>query len=196
MPTMKDIRQQTLDDFDAAVIAADRWRHTWARCQALACVARYCPEHRVVELAWRALSAAQEGTDSYQHVFPAAWPLRALIERGLDEPAKRMLTAVLSQATAVTPMSSQSEALLLIFQAVAIGSARAWRRAFEALIEASTPVEHWRQARNLRDGVLIVAALDPALARKVVDGLEDDKLKRKLNRKLDAGETRAPRDYF
>lgn len=196
MPSMRDIRQQTLDNLELAIGVAVCQRESWARCQALACVARYGPKHEVATNAERALELAQGGADPYQRVFPAAWPLRALIERDRREPARRILAEVLLQAKKITPMSSRSEALLLIFQAVAVGPACMWRRTFDELIEASTPVEHWRQARNIRDSVLIVAPLDMALARKTVEQLEDDKLKRKLLRKIDAGETRAPRSYF
>ena len=96
MPTIVDIRNQTLEDFDSAVIAAECRREPWARCQALACVARFGPEHRVVEIAWRAHTAAQDGSDSYQRVFPAAWPLRALIERDLHCPAPLACTTNLT----------------------------------------------------------------------------------------------------
>ena len=196
MPLPGEIRQLTLDDFESAVGAAYCYRYHYAKCQALAEVARYGPERRAVEIAWRALEAAQDGSDPYQRVWPAAWPLRALIERDLFEPAKRMLKTVLPQAQEITPMSSRSKALLMHFQAVAIGPDRLWRQTFGALVDACVPVEHWRQGRNLRDGVLIVAALDASLAREAVERLDDGKLKRKLLRKLDAGETREPRDFF
>ena len=93
-------------------------------------------------------------------------------------------------------MASRSEGLFLVFQAIVAGDGSLWRAVFEALIAASTPPRHWRQGRNIRDAVLIVAGRDAALASRTVARLEDAKLRGRLQRKLAAGVSAEPRTFF
>jgi len=196
MVVMTELRELAAKDLAAALAAANGKPVARARCQALAWVARYGPQDRVAEIARTALAAAQEADDPYHSLSASAWPLRALIERGHAQAADAAVGPLLVQSELVQPMASRSEGLFLVFQAIVAGEGSLWRTVLEVLIAASTPPRYWRQGRNIRDAVLIVAGRDAALASHTAARLEDAKLRGRLQRKLAAGVSAEPRTFF
>jgi hypothetical protein len=65
-----------------ALVIARRIKDPWFACQALSWVARYSPEQRFHEIIEEALRAGSKADDPYKVVASAAWPVRALAERG------------------------------------------------------------------------------------------------------------------
>ena len=196
MAALTELRELAAKDLCGALAEAERENAAWKKCQALAWVARYAPAGRVVGISRAALAAAREADDPYHSTFASAWPLRALLERDQAEAASDALAPILLQSQGVTPMASRSEALFLIFQAVVIGEAHAWASVFGLLMDASSPPRHWRQGRNIRDAVLIVASRDVGLAHRAMAQLDDAKLRRKLEGKLASGVCSQPRAFF
>ena len=121
----------------------------WFCAQALSWVARFT-EDDPVPIATQAAKAAFECVDDYQRSAVRSWEIAALAERKCLERAKKSLREALKLAQRVQPLSSRSEALLLLLQA-----AFAIRRD-EAIVVNSTlidscPVaEHWRCKRAVK----------------------------------------------
>ncbi len=168
----------------------------WSRCQALAKVARLGPPEQVLPLVDDALLEAAKEPDLYHAVFPTAWPIRALIERGLIIDAIQRLSPIIEKTRGVQPNSSRSEALHTLVQAAIPGGEACWRPVMDALVESCIPPEHWRQARNLISAILFAERLDPELATSVAARITDARIRRKLDRELQARGHQKPRDFF
>lgn len=168
----------------------------WSRCQTLAKVARYGPAEQVLPLIDEALLEAAKEPDIYNAVFPTAWPIRALIERGLIAEAIQRISPILEKSRGVQPNSSRCEALFTLVQAAIPGGDACWRPVMDALVESCIPPEHWRQARNLIDAILLAEPLDHELATSVAARITDPRIRRKLDRERQAKHFKKPRDFF
>jgi hypothetical protein len=184
-------------ELNTALTAARAENSYRGQCQAMAWIARYVRDQRhVVKTAEAAALAAAQEEDHYGAVFPLAWPIRALLERSEPKTAKRMLSDAMIKAKAVTPASSQSEALFLLFQAAMHGTERMWEEPFNALLMVSLPAEHWRQRRNVRDAICIAASADYHFAKQAALDLPDEKLKANVLEQLNSGKKQTPRPFF
>jgi hypothetical protein len=134
-----------------ALVQACKVNEPWFRAQALSWVTRFTDGDSVA-VASEAAKAAQECDDDYQRSAVRAWEVAALAERGCPREARKSLLEALALAKGVEPMSSRSEALLLLLQAAfRIGQDEA-QSVYEVL-KVSCPVgEHWRCKRAVRDG--------------------------------------------
>ena len=133
----------------------------WFRAQALSWVARFI-DGDPVAVAAEAAKAARECEDDYKKSAVRAWEIAALAERDCTAEARKSLSEALALAKRVEPMSSRSEALLLLLQAAfRIGRDEA-KRVYETL-RASCPVQqHWRCKRAMRDSAkMILGELQP-----------------------------------
>jgi hypothetical protein len=133
----------------------------WFRAQALAWAARFT-DSDPISIASEAAKAAGECDDDFKKSAARAWEIAALAERGCTSEARKRLNEVLRQAKDVTPLSSRSEALLLLMQAaLKIGREDA-ENVYEALSTSCSPDDHWRCKRALRDGgKMISGELEP-----------------------------------
>lgn len=184
-------------ELNAALQAARAENTTFGQCQAMAWVARYVRDQRnVMSTALAAAAVAARDEDYYNAVFPLAWPIRALLERGETVAAEDLLKQALRSAKSITPASSQSAALFLIFQAAMYGNDRLWEVPYTALIKASLPAEHWRQSRNIRDAICIVASVDYHFAKQAAEQLTDAKLSAAVLDLLSKGKKQPPRPFF
>jgi hypothetical protein len=184
-------------ELNAALQAARAENTYFGQCQALAWVARYVRDQRnVMSTALAAAATASRDEDYYNAVFPLAWPIRALLERGETVAAEDMLKQALRTAKSITPASSQSEALFLLFQAAMHGSDRLWEAPYAALLKASLPTEHWRQGRNVRDAICIVASVDYHFAKQAAEQLPDQKISATVLDLLSKGKKQTPRPFF
>lgn len=184
-------------ELNTALAAARAENSHIGQCQAMAWIARNVRDKRnVVSTAQAAAAAASRDEDFYNAVFPLAWPIRALLERGETVAAEDMLKKALRDAKSITPASSQSEALFLLFQASIHGADRLWEIPYAALMKCSLPIEHWRQARNVRDAICIVASVDYHFAKQAAEQLPDEKLSAAVLELLSKGKKQPPRPFF
>ncbi len=184
-------------EFRTALDAANAEPSFRGQCQALAWVARFVRDQKHVrKTAEAAFAAAAREDDLYASVFPLAWPIRALLERGEQGTASEQLAQALSKSDGINPASSRSEAAFLLFQAAMHGPHRLWPAAFEKLAAASLPADHWRQRRNMRDAVLMVAGVDYPLAKAFADTLQDERLKQTVLSLMTEKKYQAPRPFF
>lgn len=184
-------------ELKTAIDAAHAEPSSRGRCQALAWVARHVRDQKNVrKTAEAAIKAAGQDDDLYTSVFPLAWPIRALIERGEQKAATQELERALHKSDAITPTSSRSEAVFLLFQGAMFGPDRLWLPAFEKLKAISLPTEHWRQRRNLRDALLMVASVDFLFARAATEELPDEKLKQDVLRLMKERKLQTARPFF
>jgi len=128
----------------------------WYRAQALSWVARFTDDDPV-SIASEAAKAATECKDDYKKSAVRAWEIAALAERGCISEAKNRLNETLSLAKNVEPISSRSEALLLLLQAAFRIDNNAAQKVY-GILKASCPIEeHWRCKRALRDGEKMIS---------------------------------------
>jgi hypothetical protein len=83
------------------------------RAQALSWVARFTNEDPV-SVASEAARAAKECEDNYKKSAVRAWEIAALAERDCTPEAQKRLNEALSLAKSIEPISSRSEAMLLL----------------------------------------------------------------------------------
>ena len=168
----------------------------WFACQALAWVARFAPENQFNKIIKESLRVCSAEVDPYRAVAPAAWPVRAIVERNHMEQLPSVMPKLLLRAKDIENPASRSEALFLLFQAVFPAGRKHWLAVFQSLREASTPRRGWRQQRNLCDAILIVRGEDQAMAQQMVSALDDVKLKEKIEKLSASSEPTVPRAFF
>ena len=183
-------------DNEAALETARQVTDPWFECQALAWVARFGPTERFDEIVEESIAVGRASSEPYQAVAATAWPIRACVERGRVERLSTLLPSLLGAARHIQPVASRSEAVFLLFQAIFPAGRQMWAPMLDALVEASTPVSHWRQARNLVDAALIVASEAPEFACTVVARVEEPKIRARIERALSTTKMRPPRPFF
>jgi hypothetical protein len=180
----------------AALTVARSIDDPWFGTQALAWAARFGPSDRVEAVTDEALRRARTSDDPYRVVASSAWPLRALVERGLFTGLPAHISRLLTQSERIENRASLSQALFLIFEATAPADRRIWLPILERLISTSHPVVHWRQRRNLRDAILVAATRDLSLARERCDQVQDTKARRQIEIGLAGSKLQKPREFF
>jgi hypothetical protein len=93
-------------------------------------------------------------------------------------------------------MGSRSEALFEIFQASKPFAIALWQPVFWALVDAAEPALSWRQRRNLKSAVAMVASHNPELAHQTLEKLSEPKNLSAVTRCLVAPINIEPRPYF
>lgn len=183
-------------DFDKALVLAEKVSDAWYRCQSLAAVARFAPEGKVIPVANKALKAASLGADAYKRVAVAAWPVRALAERGKFEHANKVLPPVLVDANEVEPPVSKISALELLWEAVWPFSVDAKQLVLDTLLSACQVTNSWRAGRIMNHVALVVATEDKAHAQRIIDSMRESAYKRQAQKRLDANRTERVRSFF
>lgn len=181
---------------EAALVVARGIKDAWFKCQALSQVARYWPHSDYQRLLKEAVEAADSQNDVYKQVTVSAWPIRAYLERGSASPAKSLLEKHTSAATRIENMGSRSEGLFMLFQAAKPSAADLWRPVFWALVAATEPALAWRQRRNVRDAIAMIAQEDPSSVKRVLAKLSDDKTIAAIRRDMESGRRAEPRPFF
>jgi hypothetical protein len=160
---------------EAAVVARNI-EDPWFRCQALAHVARYWPDENYGKLLREASAAADSQDNWYKRVTVSAWPIRAYLERGNPGPVKGLLERYVDQVHHIENLGGRSEALLMLFQAARPFDRHLWEPVFHALVKATEPALAWRQTRNIRNAVAMVASDNPRLVQNAITALSDEKI--------------------
>ena len=134
-----------------ALAHARKVNEPWFRAQGLSWVARFT-DGDPVAVAGEAAKAARECEDDYKKSAVRAWEIAALAERDCMREARKSLSDALALGQRVEPVSSRSEALLLLLQAAfKIGRDEA-ERVYEILKASCPRDEHWRCKRAVSDG--------------------------------------------
>jgi len=107
--------------------------------------------HPVVSIADEAFKVGRTDNNPFKVVGSAAWPVRALVERGRTQRLHPVLSSLIDFSPQIESPASRSEALFLLLQAIFPAGRRWWEPVLNELIQSSEPVVHWRQGRNLRD---------------------------------------------
>lgn len=181
---------------DKALSVARKIEDAWFRCQALSQVARYWPDPDYQRLLKEAVQAGDSQNDAFKEVTVSAWPIRAYLERGSAAPAKSLLERCTSAATRIENMGSRSEALFMVFQAAKPFAPDLWKPVFLALVAATEPALAWRQRRNIRDAIAMVAQDDPSLVKSALARLSDEKTIAAIRHDLENGRRAEPRPFF
>jgi hypothetical protein len=186
----------SFDDPEQALKVAQAIDAPWFRCQALSQVARYWPDEKYGRILVEAVRAASAQDQIYNQIAVSAWPIRAYLERENSLPAKKLLTNGIQASGGIENMGSRSEALFSIFQASKPFAVNLWKPVFCALVIAAEPALAWRQLRNLKNAVAMVAASNPDIVRQSLDKLSHPKNISTVQRYLDEGIIAEPRPYF
>lgn len=168
----------------------------WFKCQALACVARYWPNDDYEQLLSEASKASDSQVNWYRRVAVSAWPIRAYLERGIPGPAKTLLTRYTEAANNIENMGGRSEALLMLFQAAKPFDRDLWEPVFHALVKATEPALAWRQMRNIRNAIAMVAPDDPTLLQEAIKCLTNEKTVAAIQRDIGNRKAAEPRPFF
>jgi hypothetical protein len=159
-------------------------------------VARFAPDVEFAKLVKESLRTCQAAVDPYRVVAPAAWPIRAIVERNYLEMLPSVIPDLLRCAEDIEILASRSQALFLLFQAVFPAGRENWLPVLESLRQASSPLISWRQRRNLLDAILIVFSEDEKLALEIISVVDDTKLKMKFAKMSVTSEAHVPRQFF
>lgn len=177
----------------AALEAARRIKDPFMRCQALACVARHLVGDReALKIAAEADRSLELEADPYHSVAGAAWPLRALIDRGLAAEGEPILKRALSVSKRIPQPVSQVDALFLLVQASWPNPGRAWQAAVDQLVTCAKAASSSKAQSVLRDLCLMLAGDGKDFAA-ILSHIPDGKARRQAERRLSAGEFMAPR---
>lgn len=168
----------------------------WFACQAMTRAARHSSDDTFDKLVEEAFRVSQKSTDLFQVVAVSAWPIRAMIDRGRVGKIDSILYSLLELAKAIEPLSSRSEALFLLLQSVYPVGAQSRLLVVRAIAEASTPTVSWRQARNLRDTILMIWNDHPEVASDLLERVAGAKTRRQVLQKVERGEFYMPRNVW
>jgi len=183
-------------DWPAALREARARPDAWGRAQALGWAARFAPDAEVAAIAGEALAACADAVDAYVRVGAAAWPLRALIERGHPERAASMLREVLPHAEAVENPVSRVDALFLLWQAAYPLGSGTRRTVLAPLLRTAVATNAWKPQRVLQSIVYMLGDEERSLADEVVAAMPPGQYRRAAARRLAAGERQQPRPFF
>ncbi len=183
-------------DFGKALLLAENVSEACYRCQSLAAVARLAPEAEVIRVADKALKAATLAGDAYKRVAAAAWPVRALAERGKAQFANRVIQALLEEAVQIEPPVSKISALAVLWEAAWPLPLEIKQPVLNALLSACQVADSWKAGRILRDIALVVAAEDRPQAERIIAFMQEGAYKRQAQRRLDAGQVGTARFFF
>jgi hypothetical protein len=180
-------------DTDGALARARADGHAGNRCHYLAWVAHCADDRRVVAIAHEALATCDQIENHYSSVALAAWPLRALAERGHDDECERALPRVFARAEPLENPVNRLDAFERLFHGV-FPVARARRRVLVELIAACREASSWKAPRCLAN-VAATLGSAPADCALVLAALPDGRHRRRAERSLALGGLR-PGAFF
>ncbi len=180
----------------AALKAAQAISDPFMRCQALAWVARYASSDvDAVKFAGEAEGALNGISDAYQAVAGAAWPVRALLERGRPAEAGALLQRTVRGARRIESPVRRVDALFLLVQAGWPAASSDWAAAVTNLVNSARSASGSKPEAVLRDLVLMLAGAGRDFTA-VLASLPDGKSRRQAERRLQSREFPSPRPFF
>lgn len=184
------------EDPDAALAVARQVPEPWFRAQALAAVARWSSDQQVERLVREALVSADKCEDHYGRAAVAAWPIRALVERGRETLAAKALAGARQHALAATPVGSRAEALFSLLEGSWHLGADSRRQLVEDLLRLQGQDTHWRVGRALVRALGMLGPIDRELAKSLAAKVVDDRSRAKVEAAIEAEKPGGPREYF
>jgi hypothetical protein len=179
----------------AALEAARRLKDPLMRCQALTAVVRHVAGDReALKIAVEA-DRALEGADPYYATMGAAWPMRALINRGQAASAEVIFKRALSVSKLIPRPVSQVDALFLLVQAAWPTCSRAWQSAVDQLVVCAKSASSIKAESVLRDLCLMLAGAGKDYTVALA-AIPEGKARRQAERRLAAKEFMAPRAWW
>lgn len=188
--------QTVSTDWTKGLEKARKVSDAWFRCQSLAAVARYAPEGEVSRIANEALKAAALGKDEYRRVAVAAWPVRALVERGKVGHLGRILPPLLEEAGRIEHPVSRISALCTLWQAVWPSESPVKQDVLDTLLAGCQLANSWKAGRIMRFVALVIATEDREWAQRIIDSMRESVYKRKAQRELDTEDFTTVRLFF
>jgi hypothetical protein len=168
----------------------------WFAVQALAWIVRRADSAIAGEALGEARDTAKAGRDAYQRASVLAWPIRAAVETGRIEEARRMLADGLALIPKVKPAGSRAEAAGLLLEAAFPAGPDVWRPALEAIEAHCAGDGDWRSGRLCRSVAHLLAHEHMADARRLVAAMPEGKIKDRAAKELGEGVTAEPRPFF
>jgi hypothetical protein len=166
------------------------------RCQALAWVARHAEtDKEAVGLAREGAAVAAKVGDGFQAVAGAAWPVRALAERGLRRDAEMLLRDAIKRSAQVSNAASRVDALDLLLHAAWPLGEPACAEVLERLVAAAAQGASKKAQNVLRDVVLMLAGFGRP-HRQALEALPEGPSRRQAERHLEARQFTMPRPFF
>jgi hypothetical protein len=161
----------------------------------LAFVARYISDNAVaVKLAAEADRSLERGADAWHCAAGAAWPIRALIDRGQgSQGAPFMRRAVTAARQIENPVPRVDALFLLVTASWPIGGPT-WQEAIAQLVASATATPTLKPQSVLRDLCLMLANEGRDFTA-VLSAIPEGKARRQAERRLSAKEFMAPRPW-
>jgi hypothetical protein len=195
-----DLRDRAMrlaqEDAPAALRMAREIPDPWFRAQALAAAARWIDDAQVERVAEESLACAETCHDDFQRAAVAAWPIRALVERGRPDSAGEALGAARRRALAAAPPGSRAEALFGLLQAAWDLGPGPRRALVEDIAVTHEQDQFWRVSRCLIDALVMMRATEPDVAVQIANRISDQRVRSKADRALQEREPCTPRSYF
>jgi hypothetical protein len=128
----------------------------WFRAQALSWVARFT-DGDPVPIAELAAKAAGKCDGAYKRTAVRAWEVACLAERSRAPEARKVLRPALEESKTVTPLSSRSEALMLLLEAAFAITNEDAKTVYDELQASCGQDSRWRCKRAVRDGAKLIS---------------------------------------
>jgi hypothetical protein len=172
-----------------ALARAREIRHPWYRCQALASVAEAMHvTSEILKILAESFAAAYEQSEPNRVVSVASWPLKHLVEIGVDHAATQVET-LLAVAASEPHGLRRLDALNRVLWAVA-PEASLRTRVAEAFLSTSNVCTGWRTKRTVASMAEYIAIFDLALAKRMLATREPNRFGNKALDSLRAHELR------
>ena len=126
----------------------------------------------------------------------AAWPLRALIERGFEQEVSRWLPKLMQTSKNIANPVSKLNALYLLWQAVYPASSPAKKQVLEALISSCHSADSWKAGVTMREVVLVIARESVSEANDLIASMPEGVYKRQAQRRVAEGQQGYVRSFF
>ena len=180
---------------DAALEAARRLKDPFMRCQALTAVVRHVKSDQEALKVAAEADRSLEQAEPYYSTAGAAWPIRALIDRGLADRADAFMRRALSTSKQIPRPVSQVDALFLLVEAAWPTGSRTWQSAVDQLVVCAKSGSSSKAESVLRDLCLMLAGGGRDYTA-VLAAIPDGKARRQAERRLAAKEFRVPRTWW
>ncbi len=171
----------------------------WFKAQALAHIAFHTgDDQHIARIIDESFAAAMSCQDPYKAVGSSAWPLSALVNRGVTSSIAGRIDELIAAARRIGNHNSRSEAMFHVFQAVFPLGPEVFTPVLNVMVEAnqSGGGHAWRTGRNLRDTALFLNAKYPELANKVATKMFDDKWRRQAMEIVQSRAFECPRNLM
>lgn len=149
-----------------------------------------------MKVAEESLSAAFSAGDPYQTVGAAAWPIRALIERGQEQKVLGLTRCLLEVSGHIPNPVGKLKALYLLWQSVYPAGGSASKQVFDKLIGACLSANSWQAGYTMREIILVVARENRSEADQLVALMPEGVYKRQTQHRFSEGKQGHIRQFF